>query len=194
MIVKAKQSLRGKTNVESVLKGEPFRYEDFTEEQLEALRGPQGERGEQGVKGEPFTYEDFTDEQLEALRGPQGERGLQGERGEKGETGLQGERGPQGEIGPAGPQGERGEQGVKGDTGETGPAGPQGERGEPGPKGDTVSSWNQLTDRPFYEETVDGQTVIHKIDSKFLPNNAATTEYVTEQINQAIAGAIGGSY
>ena len=27
-------------------KGDPFKYEDFTAEQLEALRGPQGERGE----------------------------------------------------------------------------------------------------------------------------------------------------
>jgi hypothetical protein len=75
-------------------KGDPFTYEDFTEDQLEGLRGtqgPQGEQGPQGIqgiqgiqgekgdkgdqgiqgpKGDPFTYEDFTAAQLEALRGP----------------------------------------------------------------------------------------------------------------------------
>lgn len=38
------------------VKGEPFRYEDFTEEQLEAL------------KGKDFKYEDFSPEQLEGLK------------------------------------------------------------------------------------------------------------------------------
>lgn len=33
------------------LKGEPFTYDDFTEEQLEDLRGPQGEKGEESDKG-----------------------------------------------------------------------------------------------------------------------------------------------
>ena len=32
-------------------KGEPFRYEDFTPEQLEALRGPAGPAGETGPAG-----------------------------------------------------------------------------------------------------------------------------------------------
>ena len=89
-------------------KGEPFRYEDFTEEQLEALRGPEGpagqpgrdgidgkdgqdgytprkgvdyfdgEPGQPGEKGDPFTYADFTPEQLEELRGPQGIPGKDG--------------------------------------------------------------------------------------------------------------------
>ena len=62
-------------------KGDPFTYEDFTEEQLAALKGE---------KGDPFTYEDFTEEQLAALKG---------EKGDKGDTG---EQGPQGEQGPAG--------------------------------------------------------------------------------------------
>ena len=77
-------------------RGEAFTYEDFTEEQLEALRGPAGERGETGPageQGEPFTYADFTAEQLEALRGPQGR---QGERGLRGYTGEQGEKGEDG--------------------------------------------------------------------------------------------------
>ena len=68
-------------------KGDPFTYEDFTPEQLEALTGPKGDpftyedfTPEQlealtGPKGDPFTYEDFTPEQLEALTGPQGPEG-----------------------------------------------------------------------------------------------------------------------
>lgn len=47
-------------------KGDSFTYEDFTEEQLAALKGD---------KGEPFTYEDFTAEQLAALKGDKGEPG-----------------------------------------------------------------------------------------------------------------------
>lgn len=53
-------------------KGDPFRYEDFTSEQLESLKGPKGDPGIQGIPGKAFTYNDFTSEQLEALKGPQG--------------------------------------------------------------------------------------------------------------------------
>lgn len=41
------------------LKGQDFTYEDFTEEQLDSLKGD---------KGDPFVYDDFTDEQLELLK------------------------------------------------------------------------------------------------------------------------------
>lgn len=50
-------------------KGEPFRFSDFTQEQLNALKGPKGD------KGEPFKYSDFTSEQLQALKGPKGDKG-----------------------------------------------------------------------------------------------------------------------
>lgn len=81
-------------------KGDPFTYEDFTEEQLEALKGGKGDTGTtftpvvdsdgnlswsndggkdnpetvniKGDRGDPFTYDDFTEEQLEGLRGPTG--------------------------------------------------------------------------------------------------------------------------
>lgn len=46
------------------LKGEPFRYTDFTSEQLQKLIGPKGEKGD---KGDAFRYSDFTEEQLEDL-------------------------------------------------------------------------------------------------------------------------------
>lgn len=74
-------------------KGEPFRFEDFTPEQLESLRGPKGDDGvvkfeeltpeekEQlrGPKGDAFTYEDFTPEQLNALKGQPGQKGDKGD-------------------------------------------------------------------------------------------------------------------
>lgn len=53
-------------------KGEPFKYSDFTQEQLNALKGPKGD------KGEPFRYSDFTAEQLLALKGPKGDPGSGG--------------------------------------------------------------------------------------------------------------------
>lgn len=56
-------------------------------------QGPQGEPGAPGEKGDPFTYADFTAEQLEALRGPQGPVGPQGEAGPEGPPGPQGEPG-----------------------------------------------------------------------------------------------------
>lgn len=103
-------------------KGEPFKYEDFTESQLESLKGQQGE------PGKAFTYEDFTAEQLESLKGKDGQDGY---------TPIKGVDyfdGAQGPVGPQGPQGEKGE------TGEQGPQGIQGERGEQGPKGDQGES------------------------------------------------------
>lgn len=46
--------------------GEPFTYDMFTKEQLDAL------------KGKPFTFEMFTEEQLETIRGKQGPEGAFG--------------------------------------------------------------------------------------------------------------------
>ena len=74
-------------------KGDPFTYNDFTPEQLAALKGAdgtvsfdkltqaqkdslKGEPGERGLKGDPFTYNDFTPAQLEDLKGEPGESGV----------------------------------------------------------------------------------------------------------------------
>ena len=62
--------------------GEPFKYEDFTPEQLEALKV----KGDKGDKGDAFTYADFTPEQLEALK-------VKGDKGDKGDIGLTGPKG-----------------------------------------------------------------------------------------------------
>jgi len=64
------------------LKGKAFTYEDFTSEQLEALRWGKGD------KGEAFKFEDFTPEQLKKLkweRGDQGDKGEQGRQWDKGD-------------------------------------------------------------------------------------------------------------
>lgn len=74
-------------------KGDPFRYEDFTPDQLEALKGKDGKsitfddltesqkaelKGAKGDKGDPFTYADFTPDQLAALKGEKGNPGSGG--------------------------------------------------------------------------------------------------------------------
>ena len=46
------------------------------QEWLDSLKGLQGPQGEPGPKGDPFRYEDFTPEQLANLKGPKGEDGL----------------------------------------------------------------------------------------------------------------------
>ena len=51
------------------------------QEWLDSLRGLQGPQGEPGPKGDPFRYEDFTPEQLAALRGPKGDKGEDGRDG-----------------------------------------------------------------------------------------------------------------
>ena len=110
-------------------KGDAFKYEDFTPEQLEQLTGPQGPQGERGFSAyaawktlegnENGTVEEF----IEALRGEIGPQGPQGEKGDKGEQGLSaymlartydGFKGTLPEwldslVGPAGPQGPKGD-------------------------------------------------------------------------------------
>lgn len=104
-----------------------------------------GPQGPEGPKGDAFTYEDFTEEQLEALTGPQGTNAyitgadatvdnsvgipsvnvvLGGTDSERTFTfnfsNLKGDTGPKGDTGE---QGIQGPQGLKGDTGEQGPSG-----------------------------------------------------------------------
>ena len=94
-------------------KGEAFKYEDFTPEQLESLRGPKGDdgfikfeeltpeqkeqlRGPAGKDGKDFTYEDFTQEQLNALKGQDGytpQKGIDYFDGRDGSNGKDGKDG-----------------------------------------------------------------------------------------------------
>ena len=68
-------------------------------ELLEGPQGPAGADGANGQDGKDFTYDMFTEEQLEMLKGPQGEQGLQGEQGPQGEVGPQGPQGEKGADG-----------------------------------------------------------------------------------------------
>ena len=108
------------------------------EQGVQGAEGPRGPEGPQGQKGEPFTYDDFTPEQLLALKGEKGdkgergEKGEQGEKGDRGEQGLQGIQGIQGERGLQGEKGDKGEQGLQGLKGDKGDKGDTGEKGEKG--------------------------------------------------------------
>ena len=154
-------------------------------------QGPAGPMGPKGEKGDAFTYNDFTSEQLEALKGPKGEVGPQGPIGPKGDTGApfsikkiyssksemdadfsnpevkEGEfvvinsndedngklylkakdsfsfivalSGVQGIQGPKGERGEQGPAGQDGRDGAQGPVGPKGDTGLQGEKGDAFT-------------------------------------------------------
>ena len=123
-------------------KGDPFTYSDFTEEQLAALKGADGEKGEKGDKGDAFTFSDFTEEQLAALKGADGEKGDKGDpftysdfteeqlavlKGADGEKGEKGDKGDPFKFSDfteeqlaslKGADGEKGEKGEKGDPGD----------------------------------------------------------------------------
>ena len=100
----------------------------YTRESLEGAGALKGE------KGDPFTYNDFTPEQLLALKGENGIDGKSAYQlaVEKGFAGTEAEwiASLKGETGPIGPQGEIGPQGLKGETGATGPQGIQGPKGD----------------------------------------------------------------
>lgn len=85
-------------------KGEPFKYSDFTAEQLALLKGPKGEQGLPGPKGEPFRYSDFTQEQLNTLKGPKGDKGEPFRYSDFTAEQLQALKGPKGDPGSGGGQ------------------------------------------------------------------------------------------
>lgn len=136
----------GVTVIEGVKgdKGDPFTYEDFTEEQLNGLKikGDQGQIGKTVVPSIDangvisWTVQDTAlapnPVNIRGPQGPQGPQGTQGIQGVKGDPGAQGVQGVQGVQGI---QGEVGPKGAKGDTGEQGPQGIQGERGNDGADG-----------------------------------------------------------
>lgn len=55
--------------------------------------------GEKGDKGEPFRYEDFTPEQLASLKGDKGDKGADGKDGANGKDGKDGQNGADGKDG-----------------------------------------------------------------------------------------------
>ena len=122
------------------LKGEPFTHDDFTDEQLAALKGDKGD------KGEPFEYDDFTPEQLNALKGEPGDKGEPGYTPKKGVDYFDGKDGQDGKDGYTpqknidyfdGKDGVDGKDGKDGYTPKKGVDYFDGEKGEPGEDGYT---------------------------------------------------------
>lgn len=192
----------------------------------ESLAGAGALKGE---KGDPFTYDDFTPEQLLALKGETGiqgksayqiavEKGFIGTETEwiaslKGEIGPMGPQGIQGKTGPQGIQGEIGPQGIQGEVGPVGPQGIQGKIGPQGPKGDSYqitetdyaaiagmvpvpSKTSELTnDSNFITDVkLNGESVINKDGSIDLQlGSLDTTLGETITCNQAIGGISAGT-
>ena len=192
----------------------------------ESLAGAGALKGE---KGDPFTYDDFTPEQLLALKGETGiegksayqiavEKGFIGTETEwiaslKGEIGPMGPQGIQGKTGPQGIQGEIGPQGIQGEIGPIGPQGIQGKIGPQGPKGDSYqitetdyaaiaemvpvpSKTSELmNDSNFITDVkLNGESVINKDGSINLQlGSLDTTLGETITCNQAIGGISAGT-
>lgn len=102
---------------------------------VSTVTGQKGDQGPKGDKGDPFTYNDFTPDQLAALKGPKGDQGIQGIPGPQGPQGIQGPAGPQGPKGEPlrfsdlTPDQIAQLKGPKGDPGPQGPAGVGGSGG-----------------------------------------------------------------
>ena len=96
-----------------------------------------GDTGPKGDTGDAFTYEDFTPEQLAALKGETGDTGPAGPKGDTGDKGDTGAKGDTGNTGETGATGQKGDTGPKGDTGATGPVGDTGATGVTGDTGAT---------------------------------------------------------
>ena len=174
----------------------------------ESLAGAGALKGE---KGDPFTYDDFTPEQLLALKGENGIDGKSAYQlaVEKGFVGTEAEwvASLKGETGPIGPQGEIGPQGLKGETGATGPQGIQGPKGDNYQITDAdyaaiagmvsvPSKTSELTnDSNFITEVkLNGESVVNENGSIDLQlGNLDTTLGETITCNQAIGGISAGT-
>ena len=167
-----------------------------------------------GDKGDPFTYNDFTPEQLLALKGENGIDGKSAYQlaVEQGFVGTEAEwiASLKGETGPIGPQGIQGKTGPQGQKGETGAIGPQGIQG---PKGDNYqitdadyaaiagmvtvpSKTSELTnDSNFITDVkLNGESVVNKDGSIDLQlGSLDTTLGETITCNQAIGGISAGT-
>ena len=174
----------------------------------ESLAGAGALKGE---KGDPFTYNDFTPEQLLALKGENGIDGKSAYQlaVEKGFVGTEAEwiASLKGEIGPIGPQGIQGEigpQGIQGKTGATGPQGPKGDNYQiteadyaaiagmvsvPSKTSELTNDSNFIT-----EVKLNGESVVNEDGSIDLQlGNLDTTLGETITCNQAIGGISAGT-
>ena len=124
-----------------------------------------GDTGEKGDTGDAFTYEDFTPEQLLALKGDTGDTGPAGPKGDTGDKGETGETGSKGDTGETGATGEKGEQGPKGDTGDTGATGDTGPAGAKGDTGATGIGTTIKGSYNSYQELINAHPTGNATDS-----------------------------
>lgn len=171
------------------VKGDAFKFTDFTYSQLTNLKGEQGKqgligpRGLQGDVGRPFIYSDFTTKQLERIRGDKGDVGLQGERGFRGEKGPEGDKGDPGNDGYT-PQkgldyfdGQKGDKGDKGDQGVKGDQGEQGVKGDIGNKGLVIQATAPIDDVLWLDTTEHyPPSIILELDKDELKKTISNTD------------------
>lgn len=141
-------------------KGSAFKYEDFTSEQLAALtgpKGPAGEEGPQGPKGDTgmsayqiaryYGFEGSEADWLASLVGKDGQAGVISHASVAVHDGV---GVPRAKVQMGGTPEDRSLYfdffNLKGEKGD------KGDKGDPG-SGGGVTSWNDLTDKPFYEVT-----------------------------------------
>lgn len=174
----------------------------YTKESLEGAGALKGE------KGDPFVYDDFTPEQLLALKGEEGKSAYQlavsgGFTGTEAEwiASLKGEIGPRGPQGKVGPQGKPGEAGPPGEAGQPGPKGDDYQITEadyaaiagmvsvPSKTSELTNDSNFVTDIKL-----NGESVINQDGSIDLQlGNLDTTLGETITCNQAIGGIPAGT-
>ena len=124
-----------------------------------------GDTGAKGDTGDAFTYEDFTPEQLAALKGETGDTGPAGPKGDTGDKGDTGAKGDTGNTGETGATGQKGDTGPKGDTGDTGPTGNTGATGATGDTGATGTATTIKGSYNTYQELINAHPTGNDGDS-----------------------------
>ena len=166
-----------------------FATNESVDSKIEAIELTPGPKGD---KGDAFTYDDFTAEQLAALKGEKGDKGDTGDVGPQGPQGIQGPAGADGAKGDKGDKGDTGEIGPKGDPGEIGPAGPKGADGlttSISVNGSTYNHINGTITLPDYPST-DGLATTESVNtalaSKADKNHTHNDYVTTESFNTAL--------
>jgi hypothetical protein len=152
--------------------------------------GPQGETGLQGPQGPAGATGDTG---AAGATGATGPIGATGDAGPKGDTGATGAQGPQGDAGPQGPAGNDGAPGATGNDGEPGQGVPAGGTAGQilakisgtdydtewitnlGGSGSGVSSYNDLTDKPFIPTSFSDLGITAGADGQILTLNSSLT-------------------
>lgn len=177
-------------------KGDPFKFEDFTEEQLAQLKGETGvgienihqiqeSEDDNGVNTWVIQFTDGTSSSITVRNGSKGDTGEPGPQGEQGIQGEPGIQGPKGEQGIQGDSGPRGEQGAKGEPG-VGIASMQQARISTVDGGENV--WQAiLTDGRTFNFTVRNG---HPMD--ITESNIAEITYTKQQIDEMLSNIQSG--